>query len=351
MAKKVFTINVKEINYGFVEVEADTLEEAFDLAGEQVELGETAWNKSEIQCRDANEPTRCIPEKIVQKTTHGNIVAELGGCNENYYPSIHLYLITGEGENYKDRSLATIEVNGDKGVGELRALVWADLDTEDYTHEIKLADPVKKYDLGFGCMGNGITVYNRAEERNYDYVTVAHIRPDRTVKLYDNNLPDDVRQTIEKVARESEGSELEQKTFEVRPCKVVYRDVTTENIVSGFDNVSEPEFWSVYRNGKEDGIRVQLCVRDFDKFCDAKFFCDILNHKDDSFIRIPLEEMEEELEYREQAGIDGPGCANSGTFTCGWNDNLCQYSTEELMFLASLQRKGQQSEGSQETKK
>ena len=64
----------------------------------------------------------------------------------------------------------------------------------------------KKYDLGFGYLGNGLTVWNRAEERNGDYITVAHIAHDRTVRFYDETMPDDVSARIENVAFSSSDS-------------------------------------------------------------------------------------------------------------------------------------------------
>ena len=58
----------------------------------------------------------------------------------------------------------------------------------------------KQYDLGFGYMGNGTTVWNRLEEVDYDYKTIAHISSDGgTVKYYEN-VPDEVRKRIEDYA-------------------------------------------------------------------------------------------------------------------------------------------------------
>ena len=61
----------------------------------------------------------------------------------------------------------------------------------------------KQYELGYGHMGNGLTVWNRLEERNGDYVTVAHIGPDRNVTYYEKDLPDNVKAQIEHEARTS----------------------------------------------------------------------------------------------------------------------------------------------------
>ena len=47
MAKKLFSIGVTETSYGFVEVEADTKEEALERAKAEYEDGNVFWNNSE----------------------------------------------------------------------------------------------------------------------------------------------------------------------------------------------------------------------------------------------------------------------------------------------------------------
>ena len=63
-----------------------------------------------------------------------------------------------------------------------------------------------RYDLGYGHMGNGLTVWNRLEEEHGDYKTVAHIAPDRTVTFYDQDMPEEVKAEIRKVAATTEMS-------------------------------------------------------------------------------------------------------------------------------------------------
>ena len=65
-------------------------------------------------------------------------------------------------------------------------------------------EPQKAYDLGFGHLGNGLTVWNRLEEVDGDYRTVAHIAPDRTVQIYDEEMPQELRDRIQQVADTSE---------------------------------------------------------------------------------------------------------------------------------------------------
>jgi len=60
--------------------------------------------------------------------------------------------------------------------------------------------PPKEYDLGYGFLGNGITVWNRAEEKDGDYRTVAHVATDRSVTFYDDDMHHEVRERIDTVA-------------------------------------------------------------------------------------------------------------------------------------------------------
>ena len=73
--------------------------------------------------------------------------------------------------------------------------------TFDADGKMIMPKPEKQYDLQYGFLGNGITVWNRAEETNGNYKTVAHIATDRTVTFYDDDMPHDVRQKIDTVAK------------------------------------------------------------------------------------------------------------------------------------------------------
>jgi hypothetical protein len=44
----------------------------------------------------------------------------------------------------------------------------------------------KKSDLGFGYLGNGMTVWDRNQEANGDYKTVAHISDNGNITLQGN---------------------------------------------------------------------------------------------------------------------------------------------------------------------
>jgi len=63
-----------------------------------------------------------------------------------------------------------------------------------------------KYDIGMARKGNGITVYNRAEEEKGDYKNIAHISDNGVVKYYDKKLPNDVKKKIEAEAQKMKES-------------------------------------------------------------------------------------------------------------------------------------------------
>ena len=82
--------------------------------------------------------------------------------------------------------------------GEKQLISSADLERK------QSAEHEKPYSLGYGHMGNGLTVWNRLEERDGDYVTVAHIDPDRHVTFYGREMPESVKEKILDIARTSD---------------------------------------------------------------------------------------------------------------------------------------------------
>jgi hypothetical protein len=59
----------------------------------------------------------------------------------------------------------------------------------------------RKFDLGSGHLGNGISVYNKAKEVHGDYEKIAHIDRNRKVTYYIKNPPKQVKDYIEKIAK------------------------------------------------------------------------------------------------------------------------------------------------------
>jgi hypothetical protein len=55
----------------------------------------------------------------------------------------------------------------------------------------------KKYDIGAGYMGNGLTIWNRAEEQHGDYKIIAHIDNYGKISIRDKQIPSNVMKMIE----------------------------------------------------------------------------------------------------------------------------------------------------------
>jgi hypothetical protein len=55
----------------------------------------------------------------------------------------------------------------------------------------------KKYDIGSGWMGNGLTIWNRAEEQHGDYKIIAHITKDGVLTIRDKQLPSDIKKMFQ----------------------------------------------------------------------------------------------------------------------------------------------------------
>ena len=70
--------------------------------------------------------------------------------------------------------------------------------------EAPKAEVEKKYSLGYGYLGNGLTVWNSMEMEDGDYKTIAHIAPDRRVTFYADDLPEEIKQEIQHTAATSD---------------------------------------------------------------------------------------------------------------------------------------------------
>lgn len=66
--------------------------------------------------------------------------------------------------------------------------------------ELPAEEKAEDYDLGFGYLGNGLTVWNRAKEIGGDYPTIAHISPEGEVTYYEESLPQSVKERIRQAA-------------------------------------------------------------------------------------------------------------------------------------------------------
>lgn len=70
---------------------------------------------------------------------------------------------------------------------------------ESYKGNISLTRLVeaKKYDIGSGYMGDGLTIWNRAVEKRGEYEIIAHISKQGDLKIYDKGLPADLKKMFQ----------------------------------------------------------------------------------------------------------------------------------------------------------
>lgn len=58
-----------------------------------------------------------------------------------------------------------------------------------------------KEDLGWGSLGNGVTFWDAKCKKGGDFLTLAHIDRDRTVKFYEKDISPEARKVIRDFAR------------------------------------------------------------------------------------------------------------------------------------------------------
>jgi hypothetical protein len=73
--------------------------------------------------------------------------------------------------------------------------------TFDKDGNVIMPESRERYELEYGFLGNGITVWNKAVlNAENEHISVAHINTDRTVDFYDADMPDGVKAQITKTA-------------------------------------------------------------------------------------------------------------------------------------------------------
>lgn len=85
----------------------------------------------------------------------------------------------------------------------------------------------RKFDLGAGHLGNGITVWNRAREVHGDYEKIAHIDSNRKVSWYIDNPP---REVVDYVQAIVDGNNPSVSISQ--PYKKVFNNSKKENIIN-----------------------------------------------------------------------------------------------------------------------
>jgi hypothetical protein len=127
-------------------------------------------------------------------------------------------------------SVETIQSNGYEQLAQKFSNISNDiLDKIDPDFEVdsKEVKTDKKYDLGYGFMGNGITVWNREDIEDGDYIKVAHISDSGKVSFYDKDMPDAIKEEIEKEA-EKHKEKIDKKREEDQKAEAEYQKLKSE---------------------------------------------------------------------------------------------------------------------------
>lgn len=130
-------------------------------------------------------------------------------------------------DNLKDTILMVTSVDGNMitvqskdninyglSVNQFKKLVkngdWVKLKDTKAAEKLFKESVNEAYDIGMARKGNGITVYNRAEEEAGDYKNVAHIDTKGKIKYYDKKLPSKIKKQIEVEAKKMMEIKLEE---------------------------------------------------------------------------------------------------------------------------------------------
>ena len=130
-------------------------------------------------------------------------------------------------------------------------------------------EEAKKYDLGFGSLGNGTTVWNRAQQVNGDYKTVAHISTGGNITYYDKKMPEDVKKQIEAMAanesfNEGAMADIDILAQEAKDFKSFVKAFKKEysNLDAGDNKELESWLKTVYDSAKENMDESRHVLRD-----------------------------------------------------------------------------------------
>jgi hypothetical protein len=102
-------------------------------------------------------------------------------------------------KKHKDTPNAKKHVDNLKKLNDIKKKLAIELDNSvtSLYKDVELKVEAKKYDIGAGHMGNGLTIWNRAEEQYGDYKIIAHIDPNGKISIRDKGIPSNVMKMID----------------------------------------------------------------------------------------------------------------------------------------------------------
>lgn len=112
-----------------------------------------------------------------------------------------------------------------------------------------------KYDLMFGCFGNGVTVCNRAQMERGDYKTIAHISEGGNLNYYVEKikLPAEIIDRIEKCAADNKRKFQEEflKREKIRQYEIILDSLPIGKSL---------EFHDAYNTGWDDLLEYYFSI-------------------------------------------------------------------------------------------
>ncbi|MFM1756343.1 MAG: hypothetical protein RL621_1291 [Bacteroidota bacterium] len=102
-----------------------------------------------------------------------------------------------DNKSKSDSKLASKKIKEDVSEARLTDVVNSIVETPIIGKVVgsKLSE-AKKYDIGAGYMGNGLTIWNRAEQEHGDYRIIAHIDPYGKISIRDKQIPSNIMTMI-----------------------------------------------------------------------------------------------------------------------------------------------------------
>lgn len=123
------------------------------------------------------------------------------------------------------------------------------------------------YQLGYGLLGNGVTVWNRLVEEYGDYQTIAHISPEGEIKFYQDDLPDAVSKRIEKQAESEKQAYLERIKAETPAERVPDEGIPTDSLKPHQYHITEDTLGT---GGPKEKFKANIAAIQTLKQCEAE---------------------------------------------------------------------------------
>ena len=125
----------------------------------------------------------------------------------------------------------------------------------------------RKFDLGSGHLGHGISVYNKAKEVHGDYEKIAHIDDKRKVKWYIKNPTKEVKAYVDKIVKGKNPS------ISATQSQKVFREGSEEKL----DEATRKLRFGGYH--LKDNILDEITVEEFETMIDSNIPKEKMNEK------------------------------------------------------------------------